>query len=300
MTRSNATLDSLTQAQSERLAFVDLRLFFTGEVGRADLEGRFGIATAAASRDLACYRALAPQNLAYDASAKAYRLGDAFTPLFVFSTARILAWLRQGFGDGLDLTSARAIESDSAGLLSPPSLDRLGVLARAMHVGQALRVSYLSLSSGAAKRDIVPLAFVDNGLRWHVRAYDRKNARFRDFVINRIVQMQPSPAPRQAHEVLSKDTQWQRLLDLELVAHPGLAHPEAVAADYGLKDDLLTVPTRAALAGYALARWNVDCSPEHELAPQRHHLWLRNSQILEGVDSAALAPGHVALRATAN
>lgn len=297
MTRSNATLDSLTQAQSERLAFVDLRLFFTGEVGRADLERRFGIASAAASRDLACYRALAPQNLAYDSSAKAYRLGDAFSPIFAFSTARVLAWLGQGFGDGLDLQSARAIEADAAGLLSPPALQTLGVLARAVHGGAALRVSYLSLSSGAAKRDIVPLAFVDNGLRWHVRAYDRKNARFSDFVINRIVQMQPSPDLGQAHEALRNDPQWQRLLDLELVAHPGLAHPEAVAADYGLKDGLLTVPTRAALAGYALARWNVDCSLEHGLAPQRHHLWLRNSQVLEGVDSAALAPGHVVRQA---
>ena len=59
-----------------------------------------------------------------------------------------------------------------------------------------------------------------------------------------------------------------------------------------MKQGLLAVETRAAIAGYALARWNVDSSKDHNLSPLRHHLWLRNSDVLKDVDSAALAPGY--------
>ena len=51
------------QAQRERLAFLELRAFFTGELRRSDIEARFGIKPAASSRDLALYREIAPENL---------------------------------------------------------------------------------------------------------------------------------------------------------------------------------------------------------------------------------------------
>ena len=38
------------------------------------------------------------------------------------------------------------------------------------------------MTSGKTQRVIVPFALVDTGLRWHVRAYDRKRNGFRDFL----------------------------------------------------------------------------------------------------------------------
>lgn len=285
-------ITALTQTQRERLAYVDYCLYFHGSVSRGDLERRFGISVAAASRDIACYRQLAPDNMAYDGSEKIYRMGNGFQPLNPFRIDRVLTWLRQGFGDGLALNLAPAIASDFAELLAPPSVEVLGILARAITTRQALGIRYLSISSGAASREIVPLAFVDNGLRWHVRAYDRKNQRFGDFVVNRIASARVAGNVADDHESLAADEQWHRVVPLEIVPHPGVAHPEAVEADYGMKRGCLLVETRAALAGYALARWNVDASADHALSPLRHHLWLRNREVLADVESATLAPGY--------
>ena len=68
----NEQLLELTQPQRDRLAFLELRLQYVGEVGRQDLVARFDIQSAAASRDLAEYRAFAPRNLEYDPKGKVY------------------------------------------------------------------------------------------------------------------------------------------------------------------------------------------------------------------------------------
>ena len=50
---SDEQLDDLTQPQRDRLAFVELRVRFIGDIRRQDLVSRFGIQSAAATRDLA-------------------------------------------------------------------------------------------------------------------------------------------------------------------------------------------------------------------------------------------------------
>ena len=97
---SNEELADLTQPQRDRLAFVELRVRFIGEIRRQDLVSRFGIQSAAATRDLALYKEIAPGNIDYDAKGKAYVLGADFRPVFDFPPERILSWLTQGFGDG--------------------------------------------------------------------------------------------------------------------------------------------------------------------------------------------------------
>ncbi len=281
----------LSQIQRERLAYIDYKVFFSGELRRADLESRFGIAPAAATRDLTCYRGLAPGNLVYDSSAKLYTIGERFSPISPLAVERALAWLRQGYGDGLTLSIDRQIPTAGADLLAPPPIETLGVVARAIHRGLVLSVRYQSLSSGASVRDIVPLALVDNGFRWHIRAYDRKNSRFGDFVINRISNARTATTPMAEEEALSEDKQWNHQIELELVPHPELPHPKAIEADYGMSGGVFRVLARAAVAGYALGRWSVDCSPKHSLDSSRHHLWLRNPRVLDGVESAVLAPG---------
>ena len=83
----------MTQAQRDRVALIDLRLRYMGEVGRQDLATRFGIQSAAASRDLAQYREIAPRNLDYDTKAKVYARAAWFRPVFDFPAERVLSWL---------------------------------------------------------------------------------------------------------------------------------------------------------------------------------------------------------------
>lgn len=284
-------LKDLTQSQRERLAYLEMKAFFCGELMRADIENRFGLAPAAASRDLHAYRQLNPDQLAYDATQRRYIPSDTFSPLFSFSTDRILSWLLNGFGDGIG-TQRKPIPCDGPHQLISPDFRVLATITRAIHQSRPLKVKYLSLSSGSSDRVIVPGALADNGSRWHVRAYDRERKHFNDFVLTRITHAEMLDEAPQDGEMLLEDQQWLRLVDMELVPHPDLKHPEAIIADFSMKGGVLSVRMRAALTGYALSRWGVDCSRDHALSSARHHLWLRNTETLYGVESAALAPGY--------
>lgn len=281
----------VSQTQRERLAFLELRAFFTGELRRGDIEARFGVRPAAASRDLSSYREIAPRNLNYDAPSRCYRPSAIFKPVFEFSPERVLAWLLQGFGDGLDLKLRQVAPCEGPGQLVKPDLYVLSAITRALVAKRAVMANYLSLSSGLKRRELVPVALADNGLRWHVRAFDRERDCFGDFVLTRIAKVQEIDGDVSESEQIGADAQWARIVDLEIVPHPGIEWPKAVEADYAMSDGVLRIKSRAALVGYVLRRWNIDSSPNHRLDPASHHLWLRNTQTLYGVESAALAPG---------
>lgn len=287
---------NVSQTQRERLAFLELRAFFTGELRRGDIEARFGIKPAAASRDLSLYRDIAPSNLEYDQASRCYRPSADFKPVHEFHSDRVLAWLLQGYGDGLDLGLKQATPCEGPGQLVKPDMAVLGAITRSMCAKRALRVSYLSLSSGAKKREIVPVALADNGLRWHVRSYDRERQRFSDFVLTRIAKVQEIEGEVAESELLPADEQWARMVDMEIVPHPGIQFPKAIEADYAMVDGSLRIKTRAALAGYVLRRWGIDSTDDHSLESASHHLWLRNPQTLYGVESASLAPGRDAVQ----
>lgn len=288
-------LEDLTQSQRDRLAFVELRVRFIGDIRRQDLVSRFGIQSAAASRDMALYKELAPGNIDYDAKAKSYVLGASFQPIFGFLPGRVLSWLTLGFGDGEPIRCKTWLASETPSLLTHPNLDVLACVTRAIHKECPLGIEYHSIGSGCTKREIVPFALIDAGLRWHVRAFDRKSQGFRDFVLTRIknpVGLHGRPvAP---HEQSDQDIQWTRIVELELVPHPNQPRPEITEMDYGMQGGVLRMKLRAATAGYILRKWNVDCSPDHNLRGHDYRLWLKDSLAIYGVRNAVLAPGYVA------
>lgn len=292
MPTAKSSIQDLSQAQRERLASLEMRAFFTGELRRSEIEARFGIKPAASSRDLSAYRELAPNNLDYDAAARCYRPTAEYKPLFELQPERVLTWLQQGFGDGLDVKLKQVAPCEGAGNLRRLDLSTLAAVTRALCAKRALRINYLSLQSGPTRREIVPVALADDGLRWHVRAFDRSKERFGDFVLTRITKFRELSNRVEERELLVADEQWARMLELELVPHPGIIWSKAIEADYGMQDGILRVKVRAAVAGYILRRWSIDSSPDHSLDPVSHHLWLRNPQTLYGVESAALAPGY--------
>jgi len=290
---SSDRLTEMTQAQRDRLAFVELRLRFVGEIRRQDLVTRFGIQAAAATRDIAQYKELAPGNMEYDTKGKVYVSAPWFRPLFNFPAERILTWLSQGYGDGEPIRWKGVVAQEGTRLPGKIDLDLLSVLTRAIHQGAAVEVAYRALSSGLTTREIVPFALADSGLRWHVRAFDRRSGEFRDFVLGRLDAARILPGPVADHEKPDQDIQWNRVTELELVPHPAnVQHPDTIEAEYGMDGGVLKVRTRAAMAGYLLRRWNVDCTEDHSLKGGEYHLWLRNRQALYGVTNLVLAPGY--------
>ena len=287
-------LNSLSQAQRERLFYIEVKAFFCGDLTRTDIERRFGVRPAASARDLASYKRLAPYNLVYNAALRNYTPTERFDPLFEHSAERVLAWFRDGFGDSLDLKIQRTVPCEAASDLVKPDLETLAVLTRAIAGRKQVKVSYLSLTSGASNKTLSPLALADTGQRWHLRAYDCERERFADFSITRIVKAKPVDIDIPLNQRIEADVQWARVVRLELVPHPGVEHPKAIEADYQMKDGMLVLDMRAPLVGYALRRWAVDCTSNHALDPLTHHLYLNNPETLYDVQSASLAPGYAA------
>lgn len=292
-TPRTAKLDDLSQAQRERLAYIEFRLYFLGEVGRADLMKRFGVAPAGATRDFALYKDLFPDNIGFDNASKIYVIRESFTPAFEHIQERVLTALSQGFGDGVNPIAGPLIPCEVPMALNRPQIDILAPISRAIHLGKAVKIRYFSHTSGASERVIVPFAIATDGLRWHARAFDRKSQDFRDFVISRMDKaIVITDGIIEKHEMLACDIQWNRIVELALVPHPDRKHPEIAKKDYGMRDGVFHLKLRAAMAGYILRQWHVDCSPNHSLSDEAFRLWLSDPLALYGVGSAFFAPGY--------
>ena len=226
-----------------------------------------------------------------------YRYLPTFKPLFQHQVHRVLSALTSGFGDGERSSEGAVIPHEVPARLNQPNLDDLAKVTRAIHGGYPLKLSYHSMKTGLVAREIVPHALVDSGLRLHVRAFDRTKGEFRDLVLTRIEKLagfkpRIASATVQAHERQSADAQWLQMVELHLVPHPAHKHPESVERDFGMTQSMLKVTTRAAMAGYVLRQWQVDCSPEASLQGGQYRLRLENLAVLKTVRSADLAPGY--------
>ena len=284
------SIDDLSAAQRQRLAYIEFRVWFYGEVARKHVLERFEVATAAGTRDMALYKELAPDNVVYEQ--KRYRYQPDFEPLFEHSVDRVLAALTCGFGAGEPAAAVDTLSHAVPARLNQPSLEVLATITRAIHEGQALRLTYYSMKTGAVEREIVPHSLVDSGLRWHVRAYDRTRGGFRDLVLTRMEHLQTASTPAAVSELPKADEQWCRKLKLDLLPHSAHPHPESIERDFGMRRGRLTVMLRAAVAGYVLRQWQVDCSADASLRGPEFRLRLADAQTaLQGVESAVLTPG---------
>jgi hypothetical protein len=282
----------VAHGQKKRLAHIDFRVNYLGSVGRNDLISRFGVKEAAATRDITEYRKLAPNNLSYDGVSKRYTRAETFAPLFNFSSSQVLTALAQGLGDDFVGTHKAFVACETPAHLSKPSLEIISAVSRAIYEKKVLLIEYRSLTSGVSSREIVPFALVDNGLRWHVRAFDRKRSIFTDFVLTRMSKATVVVKDISEHETRDADIQWNRIVELEIAPHPRLKYPETIELDYSMTSGILQVNVRAAQAGYMLRHWNVDCSNEHKLEGDEIQLWLRNPAALYGVKNSLMAPGY--------
>ncbi|WP_445778086.1 transcriptional regulator [Shewanella sp.] len=285
-------LENVNYAQKQRLAYIDFKLMFTSSVTRNEIIQRFECGTAAASRDLALYKQLAPKNLTYNTTEKQYLLESNFKPLFNHDPRKTLVKLANDISDGFDAIGDTKFPVEAPSSLNVPDLMIVARISQAIFQNKAINIIYTSLSSGSNSRDIVPHSIIDNGLRWHVRAYCRKSEEFRNFVLTRITKATMTSGISKGHEIKEQDKEWNTFISLELVPHPkNIQHPTAVELDYGMIDGKMTIKTRAALTGYLLRRWNVDCSDNAELNSSEYQLYLNNKHLISEAGNLTLAPG---------
>ena len=283
-------LENLNHAQRERLAFIDFSLEFFGQIARADLIQKFGTGLASCTRDLSLYRELAPNNAVLMHENKRYVRSGAFRAIFEHNPEEMLKTLARGFEGGFSLPRDKSLTCFDAIRLVHPNPGFIPALMRAIYSNSAIKCEYESLSSGATKRELVPHAIVNNGHRWHVRAYDRKSKEFRDFVCTRVKRIELIEAVPKRAELIGMDKAWNTLCELQLVPHPRLPHSKAIEMDYCMINGMLQFEVRAALASYVLRQWNVDCTEDATLTGNEYQLYLKNKNSLVDLIDFSITP----------
>ncbi|MCY7296441.1 WYL domain-containing protein [Alteromonas sp. a30] len=289
-------LTHLSFAQKQRLSYIDFKLLFVGTVSRSEIVQHFELGLSAATRDINLYKALAANNIQYDPALKKYFITTQFSPLFEHDTRKTLVKLAHQISDGFDAINDTPFPVEAPNQLNVPDLFVVARLSQAIINQKPVNLIYTSLSSGSGAREFIPHSIIDNGLRWHVRGFDRKSQSFRDFVLTRIsrvtVKYEQEVQPQERQQ---EDHQWTRIMPLQLVPHPKNIHfPTAIEMDFGMQNGVLELNVRAAMAGYLLRRWNVDCTEDASLISPEYQLYLRNRQTLYGAENLTLAPGYKA------
>lgn len=288
-------LDEIPLNVRGRLEFLELLLRFRGWVTRSDLTERFGIGDAAATRDIRLYRDFAKDNLSLNQASKKYEVSNCFSPLFQVDSAAAMEMLgNSSISKVLGMSSFEGVLSIPKLVL--PDVDILSTITRAICQGYPIKAGYFSVKNGQSEKSLIPHALFENGVRWYVRAYDEneKVRAFRTYVLTRFISADVSDDRPAQLDRKNQDHQWNRVVSLELVPHPNRKNvnsPQTIEHDFNMVDGCLTVQARAAVAGYWLSHWNVDCTEDHSLQGYEYQLWLSNHQALYDVGSREIAPG---------
>ncbi len=269
----------------QRLEFIEFRLFWEGHVNRGDLTDAFGVSVNQASTDLNRYLGMAPDNMVYDKSARAYIRGSSFNPLFLKPDAsRYLSQLRSVADGILDRADAWIGQFPSYDAAPTPArgvdAKTLRTVIAAIRRKEAIEVKYQSLSQPEPRwRWVAPHAIGFDGFRWHIRAFCLTDAAFKDFLLSRILETRGMRLNDIAPET---DSDWQDQVTLEIGPHPDLSETQqkVIALDYGMRGGQTKIKVRKALLYYALRRLGLDTDPSAR-KPQDQQIVLLNSAELE-------------------
>jgi hypothetical protein len=256
----NATNEKQWAAMG-RLRFIEQAAYWRGSVNRQDLMTTFGISAAQATSDLQKFHELNPGALVYHLNRKRYEATQEMTCQLHeprLEEALLLFLGASSATPPVPILSAEMAESPTVAVVMLPRRDaaikvQRQVFQAVLH-GLRLRVDYQTMSGKpAAWRWIVPHAFGHDGYRWHVRAWSEEGEHWGDFVLSRITKAD-WPVEKAAITG-AKDLDWQTWIKLTLEPHRGMPveRRETISADYGMKNDRLTLRVRKAMLNYTLA-----------------------------------------------
>lgn len=282
-------LHEIKFATRQRLQFIEIMAYYNGHISRSMLAKAYGISDPAATKDLKLYNDLAPNNLEYNPSLFSFVPSDKFDEVFAdLSPQSVLKMFAQNLLSIDNPSGNEPIYGISVEEIPfPVRLPRKAVLAqliRAMKNKSQLKVNYHSLSQREItqqSRIIEPHALVNNGLRWHVRAYDHEHYDFRDFVLSRFTEA--DKLDLEAESSQNYDDDWMELITLKLEAHPALSDKQrlALSYDYNMLDGIIELQVRRSLVGYLLQQMKVDTTSDFSLNPNAYQLIVSNRDEIE-------------------
>ena len=259
--------------ENKKIQFIDHLVYFQGIINRDDIMKNFYISSASATNLLSEYNKIAPNNLDYNIRLKSYEISRTFKPVF---EPNIL----------LEHIPVYTIPK-----LNKPidnEIDKLVKISRAIQRIQVLKIIYNSMSSGISTREVVPVAFANTHLRWHLRAYDRKRQQYADFVFRRISKVQIFKSRIiEEHEHPNNDKKWHLFINLKIKPRSSNLDSKEIT-----NNKPYNIRIRSAMAGYFLELWNVDCSLKADLNNEKHQYVLKNIKQVSKLADLKLAPGY--------
>jgi predicted DNA-binding transcriptional regulator YafY len=269
--------------QALRFRLIEIIALWEGRLTTNHLCTAFQIGRQQASRDINSYQALFElPPLVLDRSIKGYKPSKAFSPKFSQGTAsEYLALLhrQKEMVEAFDYFELGHAESE---IVSVPDRAVSPVIVRSLI--QAAReqrrvdIDYISLTTPRVLgRNIVPHTIVNDGFRWHVRAYCEHRKEYRDFVLSRF-RNEPELLDRSSFG-RENDIDWNNTTVLEIIPNPYLTETQQqiIADDYGMKNKTMVIEARNALVKYVVLRLNL-CLEDKLLKnnPEANHLTVRN------------------------
>ncbi len=250
-----------------RFRLIEIISLWEGRLTTNHISSMFKIGRQQASRDIACYQAqFNKEPLILDYAIKGYRPSDGFKPKFTRGTANEYLTLLHQQGELLTELSPLQFGFSESVMLNTPERNVSPVVVRtllkAAREQRWISIDYISLSSPTIEtRRLVPHTLVNDGFRWHIRAYTEKDNDYRDFVLSRF---RGTPEVQEKSDTGKEgDVDWHDLITKTVIPNPNLTlkQQEVVAYDYDMKSNKLIVEARKALMNYTLNRLAICFDP---------------------------------------
>lgn len=243
-----------------RLEWLENRIYWMGELNRADLVTRFGISPQQASADIKLYQNISPTNLLYDPSRKLYVKAIGFDAVFPKNSQQ---WLINNAGEQAAL---RSIKLESIAPVKRGVGDTtLSAIARAFRLRMPIAVQYQSMKSDRPEwRVICPHAIVETAIRWHIRAFLVEKGIFADLVPGRILAVSEETGAEWVGG--EADIAWNTTANIILMPSKTLTQDQKkiVERDYQMIEGRREIVTRECLVYYQLSSmYLVDAVREH-------------------------------------
>ncbi len=236
-----------------KFQFIEVVLQWEGELTTNRLNDYFSISSRTTRQKwITRYREAHPENINYDPRAKCHRPSSQFKPAYTQGT---LEEYLSFFGEKPNHPFLELITAPVRNI--HPHLVRKIIFA--CRYQRRLDIDYYSVSSGDIEgRIISPHTLVNDGIRWHVRAYCEKNQQYRDFVLSRFSSLPEEEGP--ASYTKEQDDEWNTQIVLKLIPDPRLnaTKRKAIELDYCMENGQLNITARAAQVKYLLQKLRVD------------------------------------------
>lgn len=266
----------LSLQQVERLAFIDYRVYYLGDISRQDIGDEFKITDSAASGDLKLYREFRPENITIDGKTKKNTLThDTFHPLIKIKPSIALDFLVNGFSRSALIKKRGIIDSDVCNILHEKlNSSFVACITRAIKNKTGVLIKYFSNNSeNREERIVYPVAVFDVDDAWYFRALDATSGSesldFKSFKFSRLINAAPTGDDMGANffQDLTFDAEWNTYLPIDLCIHPKLEEKsrEMLSLEYGFKEDCMSIQCRLAFLFFFEKKMKIDTRDIEEI-----------------------------------